>query len=331
MRTTTATTTARWLGREGTPGRARPGARALASCREEGLGSDRTPGEESGAVVSVGRREALVRKAAVLGASSLLVLGRAERGASTALAVEKEGATVEGEATTATVGAPSSPPAEEDFITKTPEPEDWYGFEDIYDNYFVSLPPEWNVVTTSGADMFYKNTENVEQNLFVELSSKSFSKYKSLPDDFGSPSQCAETFLSKYMDEFVSTRLGITRQGRVVAAAERTKAEDGGRLFYDFLINIDSYAARNQYGITSGERKQSKEWDRYFLTTVGIQGERLLVLRIQCSKEDYPKDRERLLHILHSFQLKANNDFESAPGFVPDNLRGKKKPSKKLQ
>ena len=46
----------------------------------------------------------------------------------------------------------------------------------------------------------------------------------------------------------MSTRIGINRTGRVLATGERTNADDQGRKFYDFLINIDSYAARNQYG-----------------------------------------------------------------------------------
>lgn len=274
----------------------------------------------------LGRREALGRVArtgiaTTLGAALLdLAEGagwsRAEDGITLEDAVPNEALVAQQVAEGA-----DQPPAE-DFVTRTAEPDDWYGFEDIYDDYFVLIPPEWNVVTTSGADMFYRNTLNVEQNMFVALSSKSFSKFKSLPEDFGTPQQCAEAYLQKYMGEFTSTRLGIQRNGRVVAAAQRTSASDGDRQFYDFLINIDSYAARNQYGITSSERVQSKEWDRYFLTTIGIQGDRLCELRLQCSKDDYEKDREELLHILHSFQLHANSDF---PAAVPDNLRGKKK------
>jgi hypothetical protein len=139
--------------------------------------------------------------------------------------------------------------------------------------------------------------------LFKQLSSKSSSKYKSLTQDFGTPEDAGEIWLRKYLGEFMSTRIGINRTGRVLATGERTNTDDEGRKFYDFLINIDSYAARNQYGITSGERVQEKEWERCFLTTIGIQGERLFELRLQCNKEDYEKDRERLLHILHSFEL----------------------------
>jgi hypothetical protein len=58
----------------------------------------------------------------------------------------------------------------ENFQTTTEVPTDWYGFEDLYDDYFVLVPPEWTQVTTAGADIFYRNTENVGQNLFVTVS-----------------------------------------------------------------------------------------------------------------------------------------------------------------
>ena len=60
--------------------------------------------------------------------------------------------------------------------------------------------------------------------------------------------------ICRYMGEFMSTRIGINRAGKVLAAAERTNADDQGRQFYDFLINIDSYAARNQYGMLNSRK-----------------------------------------------------------------------------
>ncbi len=86
----------------------------------------------------------------------------------------------------------------------------------------------------------------------------------------------------------MSTRIGIRREGKVLAASERVNADDSGRQYYDLLINITSYAARNQYGITSSERVQQKEWDRYFLTTIGIQGDRLFELRLQVKQAVFP-------------------------------------------
>ena len=196
---------------------------------------------------------------------------------------------------------------------------DWIKYEDQYDSYSLVIPPNWTRVTTAGAELQYRNILNVEQNLFVTLSSKSFSKFASLGEDFGTPLECAETWRQKYLGEFVSTRLGIKRDARVVAASKRTNSNDFDREFYDFLINIDSYAARNQYGISSSDRPQTKEWDRYFLTTVGIQGQQLFELRLQCNKEDYEKDREELLGILHSFELHATEFPEKQNA-----LRGRK-------
>jgi len=208
----------------------------------------------------------------------------------------------------------------ENYFQTTQEiPKNWIKYEDQYDSYSLVIPPNWTRVTTAGAELQYRNILNVEQNLFVTLSSKSFSKFASLGEDFGTPLECAETWRQKYLGEFVSTRLGIKRDARVVAASKRTNSNDFDREFYDFLINIDSYAARNQYGISSSDRPQTKEWDRYFLTTVGIQGQQLFELRLQCNKEDYEKDREELLGILHSFELHATEFPEKQNA-----LRGRK-------
>ena len=179
--------------------------------------------------------------------------------------------------------------------------------DDVYDKYRVVLPEGWIPVTTAGADLCYRNTLNVEQNLFVTISSKSSSKYTSLAADLGSPEAAGKQWLAKYLGEFMSTRLGIRRGGRVVATSERV--DSSGRPWYDILINIDSYAARNQYGISTAERPQSKEWDRYFLTTIGIANQRLYELRLQSSVDDFMSDRDQLLGILQSFSLYADEEL----------------------
>lgn len=49
---------------------------------------------------------------------------------------------------------------------------------------------------TSGNDVFYRNPFNIEENLFVDVSSPSSSKYESV-EDLGSPQEAAERTLQQ--------------------------------------------------------------------------------------------------------------------------------------
>ena len=77
----------------------------------------------------------------------------------------------------------------EDLALTGPPPASWNVVEDVYDQYTIVLPQDWSQVTTAGYDLSFRNIRNVEQNMFIELSSKSFSKFRSLPQDFGSPDE----------------------------------------------------------------------------------------------------------------------------------------------
>ena len=84
---------------------------------------------------------------------------------------------------------PSAAPVVEDLALTGPPPASWNVVEDVYDQYTIVLPQDWSQVTTAGYDLSFRNIRNVEQNMFIELSSKSFSKFRSLPQDFGSPDE----------------------------------------------------------------------------------------------------------------------------------------------
>ena len=45
------------------------------------------------------------------------------------------------------------------------------------DGYSFIYPDQWAAVTSSGNDIFLRNPFNVEQNLFVDISSPSSSRY----------------------------------------------------------------------------------------------------------------------------------------------------------
>lgn len=59
------------------------------------------------------------------------------------------------------------------------------------------------------------------------------SRYKSV-EDLGSPSDAANKLLDRFLNkEFMSTRIGIRRQGEVLAASSRDK---DGRKYYDIEV-----------------------------------------------------------------------------------------------
>jgi hypothetical protein len=67
-------------------------------------------------------------------------------------------------------------------------------------------------------------------------------RYKTV-EDLGSPSDAANKLLDRYLNkEFMSTRLGIRRQGEVVAASSREK---DGRVYYDIEVGEPQAASSN--------------------------------------------------------------------------------------
>ena len=70
-----------------------------------------------------------------------------------------------------------------------------------------SCPPPFRALPLS--------QRNIDENLFVSLSSPSSSRYDSVAD-LGSPETAAARILDQYLtQEFMSTRIGIRREGKV--------------------------------------------------------------------------------------------------------------------
>jgi hypothetical protein len=88
----------------------------------------------------------------------------------------------------------------------------------------------WALAQTSGNDVFYRNPYNVDENLFVDISSPSSSRYASVAA-LGTPEAAAKRTLAQFLEELMSTRLGVRRQGEVVSATPRTA--DDGKEYYD--------------------------------------------------------------------------------------------------
>ena len=183
-------------------------------------------------------------------------------------------------------------------------PASWAVARDGLEGYSVRYPGTWTAVTTANTTrgVFLRNPFNIEENLFVNYSSPSSSNYSSVRE-LGSPEDAAKDVIDRYLQEFMSTRLGIRRESEIVRSGEREGSD--GRLYYDVVVRIKSFAAPNQYGLTQEERVQSLEWDRTQMATFGVANKRLYELRIQVPSSRYATDEAQLQEILNNFELFA--------------------------
>lgn len=102
-------------------------------------------------------------------------------------------------------------------------PAGFYRHTDRLDGYTFAYPDTWIVVTTSGNDVFYRNSRVADENVFVDISSPSSSKYSSV-QDLGSPEQAADRLEQQFLTELMSTRLGVKREIEPVFSQARTGA-----------------------------------------------------------------------------------------------------------
>lgn len=86
---------------------------------------------------------------------------------------------------------------------------------------------------TSGNEIFYRNPYDVNECLFVNLSSPSSSRYKSVRS-IGPPDVVAEKARRQYLRDMMSTRLGVKRETNVVSASDRIGPD--GNEYYDLQV-----------------------------------------------------------------------------------------------
>lgn len=159
-------------------------------------------------------------------------------------------------------------------------------------------------MTTTGNDVYYRSPFSIEESLFVDVSSPSSSKYTNVAD-LGTPEEVAKATLKQYLEEFMSTRLGVRREGEVISASSRTAPD--GRIYYDIQTRARSYASRNQLAVTQDEISGAieLEWDRRYLTVLGVANGRLYQFRLQSPTATFEKDSQRLFDIAYSFRCKT--------------------------
>lgn len=104
---------------------------------------------------------------------------------------------------------------------------------DTFDGYSFNYPQNWIQVRGAGADIFFRDPFVLDENLSVEFSSPSSSRYKSV-EDLGPPPEAGKKVLKQYLTEFMSTRLGVRRESNVISTS--SKVADDGRTYYQIEV-----------------------------------------------------------------------------------------------
>ncbi|XP_058076893.1 psbP domain-containing protein 1, chloroplastic [Magnolia sinica] len=171
---------------------------------------------------------------------------------------------------------------------------------DTFDGYTFNYPQNWIQVRGAGADIFFRDPFVLDENLSVELSSPSSSRYKSV-EDLGPPATAGEKVLKQYLTEFMSTRLGVRRESNILSTSSRVA--DDGRIYYQVEVNIKSYANSNELAVMPQDRITRLEWDRRYLSVLGVENNRLYELRLQTPENVFLEEEGDLRRVMESFRV----------------------------
>lgn len=171
---------------------------------------------------------------------------------------------------------------------------------DTFDGYSFLYPKSWIQVRGAGADIFFRDPFVLDENMSVEISSPSSSKYVTV-EDLGPPEKAAERVLQQYLTEFMSTRLGVRRTSNILSAS--SKVADDGKLYYEVEVNIKSFASNNELAVMPQDRVQRLEWDRRYLSVLGVENKRLYELRLQSPEKVFKEEEGDLRRVMDSFRV----------------------------
>ncbi|KAF3621865.1 psbP domain-containing protein 1, chloroplastic isoform X1 [Capsicum chacoense] len=180
------------------------------------------------------------------------------------------------------------------------QPVEFREYIDTFDGYSFLYPRNWIQVRGAGADIFFRDPLVLDENLSVEISSPSSSKYKSV-EDLGPPEEAGKGVLRQYLTEFMSTRLGVRRESSVLSTSSRVA--DDGKLYYDVEVNIKSYANNNELAVMPQDRVARLEWDRRYLSVLGVENNCLYELRIQTPEKVFAQEESDIRAIMDSFRV----------------------------
>lgn len=171
---------------------------------------------------------------------------------------------------------------------------------DTFDGYAFKYPSNWIQVRGANADIFFRDPFVLDENLSVELSSPSSSKYNSV-EDLGPPEEAGKKVLRQYLTEFMSTRLGVRRESSILSTSSRTA--DDGRMYYQVEVNIKSFANNNELAVMPENRIARLEWDRRYLSVLGVENNQLYELRLQVPENVFSEEENDLRKVMESFRV----------------------------
>ncbi|XP_039052053.1 psbP domain-containing protein 1, chloroplastic-like [Hibiscus syriacus] len=171
---------------------------------------------------------------------------------------------------------------------------------DTFDGYSLKYPQNWIQVRGAGADIFFRDPFVLDENLSVEMSSPSSSRYKTV-EDLGPPEEAGKKVLKQYLTEFMSTRLGVRRESNVLSTSSRVA--DDGKLYYQVEVNIKSYANTNELAVMPQDRVPRLEWNRRYLSVLGVENNRLYELRLQTPESVFVEEENDLRQVMDSFRV----------------------------
>ncbi|KAM7474629.1 hypothetical protein LguiB_021872 [Lonicera macranthoides] len=171
---------------------------------------------------------------------------------------------------------------------------------DTFDGYSFKYPQNWIQVRGANADIFFRDPFVLDENLSVGFSSPSSSKYKSV-EDLGPPQEAGKKVIKQYLTEFMSTRLGVKRESNILSTSSRIA--DDGKMYYEVEVNIKSYASNNELAVMPQDRVVRLEWDRRYLSVLGVENNQLYELRLQVPENVFVEEENDLRQVMNSFRV----------------------------
>ncbi|KAH9315051.1 hypothetical protein KI387_023678, partial [Taxus chinensis] len=162
---------------------------------------------------------------------------------------------------------------------------------DKFDGYAFKYPRNWIQVRGANADIFFRDPVNLDENVSVEITSPSSSRFTSV-EDLGPPESAGNKVLKQYLTEFMSTRLGVRRESNILSSSSRVA--DDGRLYYEIEVNVKSFANSNQLAVMPQDRIAQLEWDRRYLSVLGVENNCLYELRLQTPEKVFAQEESDL-------------------------------------
>jgi hypothetical protein len=176
---------------------------------------------------------------------------------------------------------------------------------DNFDGYTFKYPQNWIQVRGANADIFFRDPINLDENVSVDITSPSSSKFNSIKD-LGPPEAAGEKVLRQYLTEFMSTRLGVRRESNILSTSSRVA--DDGKMYYDIQVNVKSFANSNEMAVMPQDRIPQLEWDRRYLSVLGVENNCLYELRLQTPEKIFAQEENDLRQVMDSFRVVKVSD-----------------------